>query len=256
MPDGTQTTQSRTPVVDQIFGHNKAPIDEVLDADFADLRAGIAQLIHEVSEAVPNKIAGDDDLSAAGDGIKRLRAGIKRLDEIRDTEGRPMLEAKRTLDAFFKTQMRVVEDAIAPIQKNADTYVRARAAADAERRRRQEAEARAEAEKARQKAENAKSAEAAAKAIEKAEAAEAAAEAAAAGNAEPIRGSGSTVSTRKAWRYEIEDHAALEASLGPLGPYLAPDAVERAIAAAVKVRKGATAIPGVRPYEVASAGIR
>lgn len=254
----SMTPHPRPLAVDQAFGpgHNRPPIAEVLAADFADLIRTVDQEVEEARIARPAKIEGDSDLTAAGLVMKRLRERMKDVAAEHGPQKRPIIDAGREIDAFFRALTDRLEGEFATVKRDADDYARAKAAADAERRRRIEAEARAKEEAARRRAEGAKSAEAAANAAAEAERHAARAYAAAAGNAAPVRGAGVTVSSRAAIRHRVIDQAALTASLGPLGPFIAADAIDKAIRAKVRIDKMATSIPGVEVFEDHTSTVR
>jgi hypothetical protein len=240
---------NRTPVVDQVFGANKAPMATVLAADFASLVAEIDAFTAE-ADAIPTKIKTDDDLGKVGQCVTDLRALWKRADGLRSDEKAPIIAAGKDLDAWFKDLLGKVEKSAKRLQGAADDYARQKAAE--ERARLQE-----EARKAREKREQelAKAEAGNVKAAGRAELAEAqadAAEKAATGsNADLVRtrAGGVTASAKTVWTFRVDDYAALQASLGPLGPFLAREDVEKAIRSVVKIQKGGTALPGVTAFE-------
>jgi hypothetical protein len=252
---------SQTPrplAVDQAFGpgHNRPPISEVLAADFADLVRAIDADVEAARRDAPTAIATDDDLTKAGAVLKRLLDRMRQVEDERDPQKRPIIEAGREIDGFFRRLSDIVDSEFRVIKERADDYSRAKAAAEAERRRRIEAEAREKEAAARRKAETAKSPESAAKAAAEAERQATRAQVAAAGNAAPVRGAGVTVSSRKSIKHRIVDQAALTASLGPLGPFIGADAVDKAIKAKVRIDRMATTIPGVEVFEDNTIGVR
>ena len=242
----------RTPVVDQIFGSNKAPVEEVLKADFADLREEVAATTRRALQ-IPQKVASDDDLAAVGVFIADCKALMKKLDAVRVDEGKPILDAQRGINDFFKRLSSLVNDNMAPAQNAGDTYVRRKAAEERARREREAEEARQREEQARIKAEKAKSADAAilatARANVEADRAERAEAAAGAGVAELVktRVEGVTASARAEWTFRIEDYDAID--LNVLRPYLARPDVEKAIRSMVRIQKGSTKLAGVSVYE-------
>lgn len=255
MADGNTPTP-RARVVDQIFGpgHNNPPIEDVLKADFAGLAAEIEQATKVAAAKAPKKVKDDADLTICGSILTGLREIERRAEDIRKAEKEPVFHAGKAIDAFFKDLMGMLSAAAKPVQAAADDYARRKAAEERELRRRQEEEARRRAEAERQKAENARSAEAAAKAAARAEAFEAEADGAGQQKSGPVRGGGVTASSRATWDFEIVDYSTVD--LEAIRPFLARDAVEKAIRAKVRIDKGSTNIRGVRVFEGARATFR
>lgn len=246
-------TETRKPVADQIFGDNKAPVEEVLTADFADLRKEADDMAAEF-KTLPATIKTEDDQIAAGRLIAKARGLSKKIDEIRAREGKPMFEAKKAVDGFFKSIDAIVAREVGTAQKAADDYVRRTIEAERARAAREAEEARKKAEAERARAEQAKSPNAAGNASGRAEAYEAKAdqlEANAGRSAADLtraRADGVTASARETWVWRFaskEDEAKLWESLGPLGNFLAEADVHKAINSAVRVQKGGARIPGV-----------
>lgn len=242
----------RTPIIDQIFGSNRAPLDEVLKADFADLREEVAATTQRAME-MPKKIAGEDDLAKVGVFIADCKALVKKIDGVRTDEGRPILDAQRGINDFFKRLSLLVSDNAEPVQRAADDYARRKAAEERARREREADEARRREEEARAKAEKAKTADAAILAnaraemeAGKAERAEAAADASVADMVK-TRVEGVTASARVDWTFRIDDYDAID--LNALRPYLARPDVEKAIRSMVRIQKGSTKLAGVSVYE-------
>lgn len=240
---------SRTPVADQIFGHNKAPIDEVLKADFADLTKEVEGLCAEAGKA-PKRIRNEDDLGTIGNFFADLRALKGRIEGIRKDEGEPMLSAKRALDGFFKDLAAELEKVGDDLQATADEYTRRKAAEERARREEEARKAREREERERQKAE-AGNIKAAGRAEQYEAQAEAAEKAAIAGAADltRTRAGGVTSSAKTVWDFRIDDYTALQSSLGPLGPFIDRKDVEKAIRSVVRIQKGNTSLPGVAVFE-------
>jgi hypothetical protein len=255
------TAITRRPVVDQIFGDNKAPIEVVLDADFTAMADEIARFEASAAEA-PKKVSSDEDLTAIGALIKRSLALSGRVEDIRTTEGRPILDAQRGINSFFNGRKDRIAKAVAPLQKAADAYAVQKAAEAKAKLVREAQEAREKAEAERKKADEAKTAQTAAKAEGRAEALDAKADdlsAAAMGSqADMVRtkGDGVTASARASWTFRVDDYSALQATLGPLGPFLAQADVEKAIRSYVRIQKGNTKLAGVAVYEDVKAAFR
>lgn len=240
----------RRTVVDQIFGDNKAPIADVLTADFAELKAEVDAFVVKMKTA--NKAPKTDEEQAAlGKLIMDGRALWKRADGMREVEKAPVLNAGRELDGYFKGLLADLVGTGTDLQKTADAYARQKAAEERARAQREADAARAKAEEERQKAEAAKTAAGAAKAEGRAEALEAKAEAAqasaGAADADLVRSrvGGVTASATGAWTARIDDYSAATAPLGSLGVFLKADAIQTALNAMAKTQKGLAKWPGV-----------
>lgn len=251
----------RLPVVDQIFGHNKAPVETVLAADFADLIKDVAAVIAAANEA-PTAIKNDADLASLGQCILDLKAVSKRVDGQRKEEVDPALAAQRSINAFFGEHIDALGAAAKRLQAAADDYTRRKEAeARAEAQRKAE-EARQREEEARRKAEEAASASTAARAEGRAEqhasAAERAEDAASGKASDLVRTKvgGMTASATTKWDFRIKDSEALRSTLGALGPYFTDDAIEKAVRSLVRVRKGGASLSGVEVFEDTKATFR
>lgn len=243
-------TPTRTPVVDQIFGANKAPIEAVLAADFSDLAAEVAALVTR-GQKLPAKVEAEEQQAAIGSYIIDCRALWKKIEAMRDAEGRPLLEGKRAIDAHFKGMGGLLDEVTGPLQRAADDFVRRVAAAKRAEAERQACEAREKAELERQKAEAAKTAGAAGRAEARAEQADAeadrAAEVASASAADLARMKvgGVSASAKETWTARIEDYNAAIQPLGAVGAYLKADALTDAFKSMAKVQKSNARWPGV-----------
>lgn len=241
----------RKQVVDQIFGDNKAPILDVLPVDFADLKADVDRFVEQMREAAKNPPKTDEDQAALGKIIIEARALWGRADGQREAEKRPILDAGRALDGWFKDMLASLVKGRDHLQGMADTYARQKAAEERERARREAEAARAKAEEERLKAEAAKTAAGAARAEGRAEAleakAEAAATAASAADADLVRSrvGGVTASATGAWTARIDDYTKAIEPLGALGGFLKADAIQTALNAMAKTQKGLAKWPGV-----------
>ena len=252
--------QTRVPIAEQVFGHNKAPMAEVLALDFAELARDAAALI-EAASKLPKSIKTDAELGDFGHVVTKLRALASTVDGTRKDEGKPLLDATRDLNGFFNELKAGLDEARGTLEGVASDYQRAKEAA-------KRAEAAAAARKLREQedAARAKAAEStgttAARAEGKADNLASAAERheadAAAKTADLVRTTvgGVTVSAKSVWTFRIDDYAALEATMGPLGPYFTEDAVKAAIRSLMRLRKGAVALPGVAIIEDTKATIR
>lgn len=246
-------------VAEQIFGHNKAPLAEVLAKDFADLAAEVDAAIAKITGR-PAKVVDDTDFAAVGDLAVAARNLGKRIEETRKDETDPLFRAQKDIKAHFDAFADRLARAIKPHQDAADTYTRAKAA---EERRLREEEARKLRE--REAAERAKAEQAsgatAARAEGRAEAlaakADAAEEAANQSAADLVRtrgAGGTTASASTKWDFAIEDYDAID--LNKLRPFLNRDHVEQGIRSMVRVQKGNTNLPGVRVFQDTRAAFR
>lgn len=244
------------------FGHNSMSDAEIiraeLDQSCKELMDRRDQLIAAVERA-PDIITDEETAGRVADFIKQISAAIKLADGERTRRKQPWLDGGRTVDGFFKTVTGPLDDAKKQIQGRLTAWQRARAEEERQRRMAEERAAREAAEKAARDA-----AEAAAKleseddlesaiAAEEAariarESAEKAAQDAVAKAADMHRARGdygSTASLRTFWDFRDMDSATLD--LEALRPYLAHDALEKAVRAAI--RAGVREMRGVVIFE-------
>jgi flagellar biosynthesis GTPase FlhF len=242
----------RLPIVEQVFGSNKAPITVVLETDFADLTAEVEEAISK-AEALPGLVKSEQDLGTIGSCIADIRALAKKLDGVRVEEGRPLLDATKSLNEFFKGLAGRLSDVTEPLQRAADDYARRKAAEERAKREQEAAEARRREEEARRKAEKAKTEDAAILANARVELASANTEraeqeaAVSAADLVRTRTNGVTASAKTEWSFRIANYAAID--LNALRPYLARADVEKAIRSMVRIQKGDTSLPGVEVFE-------
>jgi hypothetical protein len=247
-----------------IIGANQPPpLRDILAENHAGLIAEIDPLA-ERANAAPKDIAGDSDITAIGDIVVDARKLSRRLDQAREAEKRPHLEAGREIDGYFKAMVERVDRIAAVLQKRADDYQRARAeearrAREAEARRIREEEERqrriAEEEAARNRPVAAEKHQAKAEqAADRAAEVEASAQASAADLTRVRSETGTVASARTSWNFEITDYSAVP--LEKLRPYLARADVEKAIRSFVRVNKGAEQLAGIRIFEDIKANFR
>lgn len=241
----------RTPIAEQIFGGNRPPIEEVLETEYADLRKEVENMVAEMSTA-PKTVRTEDDVAEVRDLILKGRELARKLDDTRSAEGKPLFDAKKALDGFFKSLAAMIDRQQKDLQNRADDYARKKQAEEAERARRRAEEARRKEEEARRRAEEAKSTDAAARAAAQAEqaAAEADAQEAAASEGGKIEGA----AVRKEWTYSINDYDAVD--LNVIAPFMSEDCINRAVAAMVRAQKGRAKIPGVHVYQTTKTTFR
>lgn len=251
----------RKSVVDQVFGDNKAPIADVMAADFAGLKAEVDAFVAKM-KAADKAPRTDEDQAELGKVIMDGRALWKRADSLREVEKAPILNAGRELDGFFKGLLAELVGAGQDLQATADAYARQKAAEERARAQREAEAALAKAEEERKKAEAAKTAAGAAKAEGRAEALDAKADAAAAtvaaSDADLVRSrvGGVTSSAKGAWVGAITDYQAAIGPLGALGAFLKREAIEAALNSMAKVQKEGAAWPGVSFYQETKATFR
>lgn len=231
----TETTRTETKepflrngrTVDAFFGELKKPLDKTAE-----------------------------DMLSALNAYTRAKAARERAErEERERQERAAAEAARRAEEESRRKaeaaQREAEAEAARIRSAADAEERA-AAEEAMRKREQEA------------AEERKAAEEASKAAAEADRKAATAAKAATGGIgklSKVAGEGASASAQTFWAHEITDRAALISDLGPLGPYLAADAVDAAVA---RFKNAAVAsggidsitLPGVRFFEDVKTNVR
>jgi hypothetical protein len=120
--------QTRIPIAEQVFGHNKAPMGEVLALDFAELARDAASLI-EAARKLPKSIKTDAELGDFGLVVTKLRALASTVDGTRKDEGKPLLDATRDLNGFFNELKAGLDEARGTLEGVASDYQRAKEAA-------------------------------------------------------------------------------------------------------------------------------
>lgn len=249
----------RKAISEQIFGQNKAPLDDVLKTDFADLAKEVDEAVAFI-EAQPAKIKTDDDFARVGAIAIRVRKMAKRIDETRKDETDPLFAAQKEIKAYFDALADRLNRALKPHQNAADDYTRAKAA-EARRQREDEARKLREREDAERAKAQAATGAAAARAEGRAEALAAQADAAEAkagqapGAAVRTRVAGGGVASAQAkWDFEITDYDAID--LNKLRPFMNRDHVEQGIRSLVRIQKNNANLPGVRVFEDTRATFR
>lgn len=203
-----------------------------------DLLAGYARFCIASADGIHD----DEAQGKAGDFAKQLKAEVKLCEAIREEVKRPVLDATRIIDGFFKGIADPLRAAATEIERRMTTFARekadaARRAAEEERRRLAEEAARA----AAAAADEAAKAAPAPPAWDEPEAPVIAAPPPIPKPAEASRvhgDLGSVSSLRGKWTYEIEDEAAIPRSM------MMPN--ERMIRAAIA--SGKREIPGLRIF--------
>lgn len=240
------------------MGHNNPPpLKEILAANYAHFTHEI-EAIAERANRAPKAVKSDDDLDAVGVIVKDARAMAKRVDTARKDEKEPYLQAGRDVDAFFKALTERLDRIASVLEDRATEYQRAKAA---EARRKAEEEARklreAEEAAAAGRAAIADRAEAKAETLaDKAAEAERLAEARAADLARARGASGTLASAKTVTKVRIVDLALVQSSMGPLGPYIDSEMIQKAANTWLRVTKGKGSIPGLEVYEDVRATFR
>ena len=108
----------KLPVAEQVFGHNKAPLGEVLALDFAELVRDAASLI-DAARKLPKTIKTDAELGDFGQVVTKLRALASTVDGTRKDEGKPLLDATRDLNGWFNELKASLDDARARLEGTA-----------------------------------------------------------------------------------------------------------------------------------------
>jgi hypothetical protein len=241
---------------------NRLPLVTIdqLKRDFAHVEAAIVALEARAA-ASPLVLEDDDDLESVTGLVGDFTKAAKRADELRDLQGRPHLEAKRTIDTFFKSFDARLATAKATIAMRATAYLNKKAEAARAKQREEEARARALADaKAREAAEaikagNAEQAHAAQAASDNlSNRADHAADAAAAKPADLARTQtdSGTATLAQAWEFEIESIDLID--LEALRPFLPRTSLEQALRAFIK--SGRREIKGARIFSKTAARFR
>lgn len=231
---------------------NQPPLEERVAMEFTEeldregITARVAELLASASRA-PELCDSDKIAGAMGDLCKQARNVEQRLEAVREKHNRPLLEARRTLQARADSLIEPLSGAITKIRRLLDDFTRAE-----EQRRRDEAR---RAEEARRIAE-----EAAADALKtqgmEDQIEHVAAPAPVATPPQPIaRGDyGSRVGTRTVWEHEIESVRKLPDRL--LKHPKTIETLDKLIAAEIRSSSGKCKIPGVRIWSAVKAAVR
>jgi hypothetical protein len=220
------------------------------DDDLTKLRARAEELVGMVKRA-PAAIADDETLAKFGDAYRQLKACRDELDRLRLAKGAPYREAPKAIDAVIRPAIDALETDMGAIKRRSDAYLTAKAKAEreaAEALRKKEAdERRAAAEAAAKLAADNLGVEPVPLTPEPTPAPPPQARVA------PVHSaSGTTVGARKNWVGEITDRDELD--LEKLRPYIALDALQKALNAAVKA--GVRTIKGALIEERITSNIR
>lgn len=237
-----------------VVGDNRPALitADQLTRDFKNVIDAVEALELKSKDAPP-VLEDDEDLASTTALIGDFGKYAKRIDQLRNAEKRPHLEAGNVIQAFFKGLEQRLLATKKTLEQRGTAYLNKKA--EAERKVRLEAEAKAR-EAAAQKEREAVAAVQAGKAAE-AVAAQAAAEtlhqradhAADAAAAKPAelaqtRTEGGTATLQQTWEFEIEDINRID--LEALRPFIPQTAIEQAMRAFV--RSGRREIHGARIF--------
>lgn len=140
-------------------GHNRAPLDEQVVADFNEAlaAAGLAKRVSDIvaSAGRAGECDSDDKAGKFADLIRLSGAATKAIEAERETLNRPILTAQRALKGTADKYTGLLADAMKPIRQRLDAYMAEQRRIADEKRRIAEEQARkaAEAEQARIEAE-------------------------------------------------------------------------------------------------------
>ena len=242
--------------------HLQANIDGLparLEAEYGSRMALIIDAIAERANKAPTVFATDEDFASAGDIIGAARDAFDEFDGKRKVAKEPYKTGVDLVDGYFREPLKRLSRIADAFTERGTLYVKDKA-------RKAEAAAKAERERlARIAEENRKAAQAAAEFDDNheeaatrtqiAETIEARIEDIAAPKPEPVRGSeGSSASGKKEWTFEILDAAKVD--LNALRNFIAPDAIDKALKAHVKIQKQNAKVDGVRFFEEDKASFR
>jgi hypothetical protein len=222
---------------------NQPPLEERVVMDFEDklkaakLDARVAQLSDSAGRAPA--CDNDDAAGKIGELLSLARAARKAVEDLREGENRPILNAQRALKAKADALLAPMDTAMNALKRSLDAYMSEQARKAAEARRKAEEDARRLQEEARANAAPDEPIPVVTPAPVP---------------APSIRSDlGTLVSARKVWRFEREVPIA-KLPKDVLENQTVVDAVDKVLGA--MVRGGARKIKGVRIFEDAAANIR
>lgn len=234
------------------LGHNNPPPEEQVVIDFreamltklATWEQRIEELIGAAGRAV---IDSEESAGKSADLIRSIRAMMNALDDAHKAAKDPYLTATRAVDGAKRPPYEQLKDAKAQVERKQTEFIRQEEAKREKARREAEAAARAEAERAAaaEEARRAAEGEGDLDALEQVEAV--AAPAVVSKAPEPIRSmdTGTAVSGRKVWQFQVEDHGV--AVLEMLDDAKIKEAIEAC--AKRRMNAGLTTQPGVRCWQ-------
>lgn len=243
--------------------NNPPPLPEILAENYAALFAEVEAIAVRATSA-PKKVKNAADVEAVGVIIKDAKALAKKIEGARVLEKEPHLTANKQIDGTFKPPTDRLGNIATVLNDRATEYQRALLA---EQRRKDEEIARKAREAEQAAIEKARKAEEEGRAAvasraetraeieaDKAADAERRAEASNADIARQRMASGGTAGVRTTQKVRIT--AIAELNLGPLGPYIDREAVQKAANAWLRVTKGAETMAGLEVFDDVQANFR
>ncbi len=254
-------TQSPAPM-----GHNNPPTEaEAMREDMADRNRKALQRAEDLIAAA-DRVPTEIDLTEEGAEVsgkitdleRQITVCFRALDEARTTDKAPYLAMTRTVDEFFRPTLTTLESAKARVKKVQTNYLVKRENAERKRREDLAAEERKKTEAAAAEAaklEQAGKHSEAAKVMDQAVVADQ--NASFFQNASQAKGAsvasttgdmtGARSSLRYVWTGEVLDRNVLD--LEALRPFLAMDALQKALNQFVKLNQGTRQIKGAKIWE-------
>lgn len=247
-------------------GHNNPPpLKEILSENYRHFTDEIEDVAGRAT-AAPKTVRNANDLDAIGVVVKDAKAMVRRVRAARTEEKEPFLKGGREVDAFFGHMSDRLDHIVVVLEERASEYQRQKAAEERRKRDEEARKLREKEEAARRKAEEAAAAgrertadKAELKAdtlAEKAERAEREAEAKAADLTRTRGASGTLASAKTTTKIRIVDLGAAQRAMGPLGPYVSSEAIQKAGNAWLKFNAGQPAPEGLEVYEDVKATFR
>lgn len=228
----------------------------------------LSQAILNAEANLPTEVNSDADLEALSKHVRDARGSWKKLDDARDAEKRPYMDASTSVQNLFKARLdkldatKKVAEARLTIYQNKIAEQERQRAAEAAQREREEAQRRAEAAARIEAAGHAEVAETVMQGAVESERTAQKLDAVATGSAADLVRTnigGGVVTAATSLVHEIIDGEVLRQSLGPLGFYLDQPSIDKAIRAYIKAQKLAGRTPqiaGVRFYNDSKARVR
>lgn len=263
----------------ETIGNNSRPALVTTDLLTKDHKAAVDAIdgFEKQAAELPNVIEDDEDVGLVVALVKKLNASSKRLEELREADKGPFLDAVRVIDGFFGTKpsgravpaegtlQRRVYDLRTTLEERVTRYQVKKAAAERAAREAEERRLREEAQRKQQEAIAAAQAasagqntpDVAEKMAQATEAAKAADNAALATQAKPAEMAKTTTedgtaALREEWTHKVENFAQID--LEKLRPHFGPADIDKAIRAFVKA--GGRELAGVKIYAVPKTTIR
>lgn len=245
-----------------IGGNNPPAFAETMLDKYGSVFAQL-EPIADLADEAPEKIADADGLAKVSDIVREARKLHAEIEEIREREKRPHLDAGTEIDRYFAVRKAAVKRVWDAMQRRADEYQQAvrdaivKKAQEDARKAQEEADrqrAIAEAEAARNRPQAAathmrKSEEMATRAEEALSAQQASA-----ADVTRLRTDTGTTSATTEWLFEIVDYSKVD--LNQIRAYIPRERVEMAIKGFIKINKDQTPLSGVRIYPKTKAVIR